>query len=144
MRVRLRLSHRGKNTDSVCVREHGAAEICKVRSFTNINLRHCYGDKIKKGDMGETNVYNILVKKRKWKRPLGMHRSEGRLSLILKWIVQTQNTKVFKLSPDNAWQRTTASTLNLFAPLNVRKIASRLSKSTGKITVLITLLVTQE
>jgi hypothetical protein len=49
-----------------------------------------------------------------------------------------------QLSPDNAWQRTTAITLNLFAPLNVRKIASRLSKSTGKITVLITLLVTHE
>jgi hypothetical protein len=95
MRVSLRLSHRGKNTDSVCVREHGAAEICKMRSFTNINLRQCYGDKIKKGDMGEINVYKILVKKRKWEGPLGLHRSEGRVSFILKWIVQTRNTKVF-------------------------------------------------
>lgn len=93
--------------------------------------------------MGQINVYKILVRKRKWKRPLGTHRSEARVSLKLKWIVETEY-KIIHLSPANAWRRTTASTLNLFAPFNVKEIASHLSKSTGKITVLVTLLVTQE
>jgi len=52
--------------------------------------------------------------------------------------------EIIKLSADNACRRTTASAPNLFAPLNVKGIASRLSRSTGKITVLVTLFVTQE
>jgi len=52
--------------------------------------------------------------------------------------------EVIQLSADNACRQTTASAPNLFAPLNVKGIASSLSRSTGKITVLVTLLVTQE
>lgn len=62
---------------------------------------------------------------------------------MLKRIVRTEY-EVIQLSADNAWRRTTASTPNLSAPLNVKGRASRLSRITGKITVLVTLLVTQE
>jgi len=68
--------------------------------------------------MGQINVYKILVKKRKWKRPLGMHRSEGTVSFILKWIVQTQNTNVFK------YLQTTPGGGLLQVPLTFRNRAS--------------------